>query len=124
MNFLDQAVVIAIHDRQLAEYGGAAGVRDAGLLDSALSRPQNKHAYGEDDPFVLAASYAFGIARNHPFLDGNKRTAWVSARTFLALNGKALLPDRKEAVEYMVHLAEGSFEEAAFAAWLATQPVR
>lgn len=124
MKFLDKGVVLAAHDRQIAEYGGASGIRDEGLLDSALSRPQNKHAYGEDDVFALAAAYAFGIARNHPFMDGNKRTAWVAARTFLVLNGTRLLPDRREAVERMVELAEGQLDEAAFARWLSTQLTR
>jgi len=124
MKFLERAVVLAIHDRQLAEFGGGAGVRDAGLLESALARPQNKHANGDEDLCALAVAYAFGIARNHPFIDGNKRTAWVSARTFLALNGWSLKPDRKDAVECMVQLAEGSLDEAAFAAWLSSQPTR
>lgn len=124
MKFLEKGVVLAAHDRQIAEYGGASGIRDEGLLDSALARPQNKHAYGDDDVFALAAAYAFGIARNHPFMDGNKRTAWVSARTFLVLNGKLLVPDRREAVERMVELAEGQLDEAAFARWLSTQATR
>jgi death-on-curing protein len=115
-------VVLAIHDRQLAEHGGIAGVRDDGLLDSALARPQNKRAYGVDDLHQLAAAYAFEIARNHPFLDGNKRSAWVAARTFLMLNGVLLKPDRAESVEQMVRLAEGALDEAAFAAWLRLQP--
>ncbi len=88
--WLDERLAMAIHDRQLAEHGGGVGVRDAGLLDSALARPLNRWGYGEDDPAVLAASYAFGVARNHPFVDGNRRTAWVLARVFLALNGHAL----------------------------------
>ncbi len=120
--FLDKAVVLAIHDRQLAEHAGIAGVRDDGLLDSALSRSQNKHAYGVDDLHELAAASAFGIARNHPFLDGNKRSAWVATRTFLMLNGVLLKPDRAESVEQMVRLAEGALDEAAFAAWLRLQP--
>ncbi|OJW68352.1 MAG: death-on-curing protein, partial [Sphingomonadales bacterium 63-6] len=78
--WLETEVAQAIHDRQLAEHGGAAGVRDAGALESALARPVNRWAYGEDDRCLLAAAYAFGIARNHPFADGNKRTAWVLAR--------------------------------------------
>ena len=78
--FLSAAIAQAVHDRQLAEHGGLAGVKDAGLLDSAIARPLNKHGYGESDLCALAAAYAFGIARNHPFADGNKRTAWVMAR--------------------------------------------
>lgn len=121
MEFLDKDVVLAIHDAQLARYGGLAGVRDMGLLESALARPQNAHAYGLDDVFALAASLAFGIARNHPFLDGNKRTCWASARTFLALNGVRRQPDRIQAVERTVQLAEGSLSEEEFAAWLQSQ---
>lgn len=124
MEFLDRDVVLAIHDRQLAEHGGLAGVRDGGLLDSALARPQNRHAYGIENIEELASAYAYGIARNHPFLDGNKRTAWAVARTFMAMNGQRLVPDRAQAVENMVLLAEGLLDEAGFAAWLAGQPRR
>lgn len=124
MEFLDRDVVLAIHDRQLAEHGGLAGVRDGGLLDSALTRPQNRHAYGIENIEELASAYAYGIARNHPFLDGNKRTAWAVARTFMAMNGQRLVPDRAQAVENMVLLAEGLLDEAGFAAWLAGQPRR
>ncbi len=124
MEFLDRDVVLAIHDRQLAEHGGLAGVRDGGLLDSALARPQNRHAYGIENIDELASAYAYGIARNHPFLDGNKRTAWAVARTFMAMNGQRLVPDRAQAVESMVLLAEGLLDEAGFVAWLAGQPRR
>ena len=124
MKFLDREVVLAIHDRQLAEHGGLAGVRDPGLLDSALARPRNRQAYGADDPFELAAALAYGIARNLPFIDCNKRTVWTVARTFLAINGHRLQPERSEAVERMVALAEGQLDEAGFAAWLAAQPAR
>lgn len=124
MEFLDRDVVLAIHDRQLAEHGGLAGVRDEGLLDSALARPQNRYAYGIERIEDLAAAYAFGIARNHPFLDGNKRTAWAVARAFMAVNGRRLIPDRVQSVENMVLLAEGQLDEAGFAAWLGGQPVR
>ncbi len=119
MEFLDKAVLLVIHDTQLAQYGGLTGVRDMGLLDSALARPQNAHAYGTEDVFALAATLAFGIARNHPFLDGNKRTAWGAARTFLRLNGAAFKPDKAAAVEVMVQLAEGRISEDDFARWLA-----
>ncbi len=124
MEFVDKDVVLAIHDRQLAEHGGLAGMRDEGLLDSAMARPQNRHAYGSEQLEELAAAYAYGIARNHPFLDGNKRTAWAVARTFLAMNGLRLIPDRVAAVEQMVLLAEGLLDEAAFAVWLGSQPRR
>lgn len=124
MNFVDKDVVLSIHDFQLGAHGGSAGVRDAGLLESALARPKNKHAYGEEDAFSLAASYAFGIARNHPFMDGNKRTALHTALLFLRLNGIETPVPSIEMVERMVELAEGKLEEAAFAAWLAAQPPR
>lgn len=118
MEFLELATVKAIHDQQVGAYGGLSGLRDEGLLESALARPVNRHAYGESDVFMLAATLAFGIARNHPFLDANKRTAWACARTFLRLNGKSFNPDRAEAVTTMVQLAEGALSEEAFATWL------
>lgn len=124
MEFLDRGVVLAIHDEQLSQHGGLGGLRDGGLLDSALARPQNAEAYGQTDLFALAASLAFGLARNHPFIDGNKRTAWGCARTFLKLNGIALRPDRTAAVEAMVQLAEGQLSEDEFARWLQSQPTR
>jgi death-on-curing protein len=88
--WIGEAVILAVHDRQLGEHGGPSGLRDAGALASALARPRNQWGYGEDDPFAPAAAYAFGIARNHPFVDGNKRTAWVAARLFLRMGGHAL----------------------------------
>lgn len=124
MEFLDRDVVLAIHDRQLAEHGGVAGVRDGGRLDSALARPQDRHADGIENIEELASAYACGIARNHPFLDGNKPTAWAVARAFMAVNGQRRVPDRAQAVENVVLLAEGLLDEAGFAAWLADQPRR
>ena len=111
---------MAIHDRQLAEHGGQPGVRDESLLDSALARPQQLHAYGDPPPDLadLAASLAFGLARNHPFLDGNKRTAHVCYRVFLALNGMDLLASDEDKYIRMLGLAEGSLAEADFADWL------
>lgn len=122
MEFLEARVVLAIHDAQLAQHGGLAGVRDAGLLESELARPQHAHHYGVTDVHALAASLAYGIARNHPFLDGNKRTAWACARTFLKLNGTPMVPNRLVAVEVTVQLAQGHLSEADFAAWLQSQP--
>jgi len=113
-----RSVIDAIHDAQLAEHGGAAGVRDSGLLDSALARPLNLHAHGETDWCALAASYAFGIVRNHPFVDGNKRTAFLAAYLFLRLNGLELMPDEIGATTTMLALAEGRMTEAEYAAWL------
>ena len=112
------SVVAAVHDAQLAEHGGAAGERDAGLLASALARPRNLHAYGETDVCRLAAAYASGIVRNHPFIDGNKRTAFLAAYVFLGLNGLDLGADEVEAAAAMLMLASGDLEEEAFADWL------
>ena len=117
LRFISVDVALAVHDRQLAEHGGPAGVKDLGLLESALARPINKHAYGEDDPCALAAAYAFGVARNHPFVDGNKRTAWVLARLFLALNAVEVSFGKQEAIEMMLALAAGEFGEDQVAAW-------
>lgn len=107
----------AVHDRQLAEHGGGTGIRDAGLLESALARPHNLLHYGEPDLAALAAAYAFGIARNHPFVDGNKRTAWVAARLFLRLNDGVLRFDKAEATIMMQQLAAGELAEDEVAAW-------
>lgn len=110
-------VALAVHDRQLSEHGGISGVRDPGMLESALARPVNQWAYGEDDPAKLAAAFAFGIARNHPFGDGNKRTAWVLARLFLAINGQDLRFEAQDAIDAMLALAAGTLSEAALADW-------
>jgi death on curing protein len=118
--WISKALAQAIHNRQLAEHGGGEGVRDSALLDSALARPQQLHAYGDPPPDLaaLAASLAFGIARNHPFVDGNKRTAHVAYRVFLALNDADLVAGDEEKYVAMLSLAEGSLSEADFAAWL------
>jgi death-on-curing protein len=118
--WLEKALALAIHDRQLAEYGGSDGVRDETLLESALARPQQLHAYGDPAPDLaaLAASLAFGIARNHPFVDGNKRTAHVSYRTFLLLNGADLIASDEDKYLTMLALAEGKLSEKDFAAFL------
>ena len=118
--WIERPLAIAIHERQLAEHGGGIGVRDDHLLDSALARPQQAHAYGDPPPDLadLAASLAFGLARNHPFVDGNKRTAHVCYRVFLTLNGADLVASDEEKYVHMVALAEGSLPEAEFAAWL------
>ena len=110
-------VALAIHDRQLSEHGGGTGVRDAGALESALARPVNRWAYGEDDCCVLAAAYAFGGARNHSFADGNKQTAWVLARLFLALNGVKLAFHPEEAINAVIALAAGELSEDELADW-------
>lgn len=113
------SVVLAVHESQLSEHGGAAGVRDEGLLASALARPRNLEAYGEDvDAAALAASYAFGIARNHPFFDGNKRTAFVVMELFLNLNGWYLEASDAVCISMMQTLAAGSLSEEMLAKWL------
>jgi death-on-curing protein len=111
-------VVLAVHRRQLAEHGGAEGVRDRGLLDSALARPRHLAAYGEPDLAELAAAYAFGIARNHPFVDGNKRTAYVVCRTLLARNGRTVVATRDEKYATFLALADGTLAESGLAAWI------
>ena len=118
--WIERSFAIAIHERQLAEHGGGIGVRDENMLDSALARPQQLHAYGDPPPDLadLAASLAFGLARNHPFVDGNKRTAAVACETFIMLNGGILDADDLELYPRYVALAEGSLPEAEFADWL------
>jgi death-on-curing protein len=111
-------LALAVHDEQLAEHGGAEGVRDQGLLESALARPLNAWSYGVTDLCTLAASVCHGIARNHPFIDGNKRTAYVAAETFLLLNGVRLTSSDVESVAAMLDLAAGEMTEQEFAAWL------
>ncbi len=110
--------VLGAHAKSLAAHGGADGLRDEGLLESALARPGNLAAYGEPDRFDLAASYAFGIVRNHPFVDGNKRTAFVTAALFLELNGWSLNATEPEATATMLAFASGEVSEGAFAIWL------
>ena len=115
--WVSEQVALALHDRQLAEHGGPSGVRDAGALASALARPVNRWAYGDDDFCALAAAYAFGLARNHPFVDGNKRTAWVVARLFLRKNDLALAFDERQAIATVLALAAGELSEDELADW-------
>ena len=118
--WLEKPLVLAIHERQLAEHGGTGGVRDEGLLESALARAQQLHAYGDPAPDLadLAAALAYGLARNHPFLDGNKRTAAVACETFLELNSATLEAEDLELYPVYLELAEGKLNERNFAAWL------
>jgi len=111
------AVAEAIHAEQLAEHGGGEGVRDIGLLESAMARPPNAASYGDPDVAALAAAYAYGIARNHPFVDGNKRTAAVISETFLMLNGHALTASDAELVVAILALAAGELSEEELADW-------
>ena len=110
-------VAVAAHAEQLAEHGGGEGVRDQRLLESAMARPQNLAAYGEPDAAALAAAYAFGIARNHPFVDGNNRTAAVVSETFLILNGHSLAASDAELVVAFLALAAGELSEEELAEW-------
>ncbi|MCA0324155.1 MAG: type II toxin-antitoxin system death-on-curing family toxin [Proteobacteria bacterium] len=116
--WVTQDILLAVHDEQIAEHGGGTGLRDAGLLASAIARPQHLVVYGEPDAAQLAAAYAFGVARNHPFVDGNKRTAYVAAELFLALNGIALTADDAGVTLTMLQLAAGDMSEEAYAGWL------
>ena len=121
--WLLEETLTAIHHRQIAEHGGSEGLRDEGLLLSALERPQNLLSYGEPAPDLasLAAAYAYGIARNHPFVDGNKRTALVAARTFLILNGVDLEATQDDKVLTFLNLAEGAISEEELADWIRTR---
>ncbi len=116
--WLSRELILAIHDEQLAEHGGAQGVRDAGLLDSALARPMNRAGYAEPDIAELAALYAIAIARNHPFLDGNKRTAYVALETFLVLNGCQFPVADAEAVVMILAMASGEAGGREFTDWV------
>jgi death on curing protein len=116
--WLTRDVILAIHDEQLAEHGGSTGLRDAGLLNSALARPLNRAGYGEPDIAELAAVYALGIVQNHPFLDGNKRTAFVALELFLRLNGWVFIVGDAEAVVMVLALAAGELPDDEFTAWV------
>ena len=116
--WIDRRLLVLLHDESLAMHGGASGLRDAGLLDSALARPLNLVAYGDPDLAELAASYAFGLAQNHPFVDGNKRAAFLAAGLFLGLNGYRLTASQAEATVAVFGLASGEIDEPTFAAWL------
>ncbi len=117
--WIDLEVVLAIHDEQLAEHGGQPGVRDRGLLESAMARPQSQFAHGEHSIARLAASYASGISRNHPFLDGNKRTSLVVAELFLDINGFELVATDAHCVTTFLQLAAGDLTEEPLAQWFA-----
>ena len=116
--WVDASVVLAVNDEQLAEHGGASGVRDPGLLESALARPRNRYAYDKASLHALAASYAHGIAKNHPFMDGNKRTSLVIAELFLNLNGIELTASDEAVVMTWLKLAAGDISEIGLADWI------
>ncbi|MGC2578485.1 MAG: type II toxin-antitoxin system death-on-curing family toxin [Terrimicrobiaceae bacterium] len=117
--WIDEADVLALHDRLLALDGGAVGVRDEGLLESALARPRHLHAYGAEPGIIeMAAAYAAGVVRNHPFVDGNKRTGFVLGVLFLELNGYRFTASEEDATQAMLGLAAGAVDEEGFAVWL------
>jgi death-on-curing protein len=116
-NFLEREIVEEFHRRQLKIHGGSPGRRDANALESALDRPRNKAAYGDPDVFELAAAYLFGLARNHPFVDGNKRTAIVTAGVFLEDNGQMLTADNAKVAAFVLAVAAGEIIEDGAAAF-------
>ena len=122
--WIAETVIIAIHRRQLAEHGGRDGIRDRGLLESALFRPQNQYNYGNPTIFELAAAYGFGLTNNHPFIDGNKRTAYVVMRTFLELNGYSIKASSQEKYEVWIRLASGQLDESDLAIWIEEKSVK
>ncbi|WP_027360753.1 type II toxin-antitoxin system death-on-curing family toxin [Desulforegula conservatrix] len=121
--WLKETVILAVHDEQIAEHGGRQGIRDMGLVSSALMRPQHLAAYKNPSVFDLAAAYAFGIIKNHPFVDGNKRTGFLASYIFLVLNGWELMAPEVDAVTIVLALAEGKIEEIQFSEWLKTNSV-
>ena len=118
MRWISKRALLLLHDESLAQHGGASGVRDEGLLESALARPENLAAYGSPDVAELAASYAFDLGKNHPFVDGNKRAAFLAAGLFLALNGQRLAVAQAEATVMVLDLAASDITEEAFGNWL------
>jgi death-on-curing protein len=123
--WIDARAILFLHDESLAMFGGARGLRDAGLLESALARPVNQRLYKPDvDIAELAAAYAFGLAKNHPFVDGNKRTAFLALGLFLAVNGWRLETTQIDAIETMLSLAKGALDEGSLANWIRGRSVR
>lgn len=116
--WVDKRALLLLHDESLAEHGGLSGLRDEGLLDSALARPLHLAAYGQPDLADLAAAYGIGVAKNHAFVDGNKRAAFLAVGLFLALNGWRLVAGQVEATQAMLAVAAGELDEPTFAAWL------
>lgn len=117
--WLSEKLVLTLHAESLERFGGTTGIRDQGLLESALGRPRNRYAYGETPSvFELAAAYCYGIVRNHPFVDGNKRAGLLAARAFLLRNGYHFMPEEAETVEVVEGVAAGKVSEAELAQWL------
>ena len=121
--WLSPAALQLLHDESLAEHGGAPGLRDPGLFESALARPLNLDVYGDPDVSDLAAAYGFGLAQNHPFVDGNKRAAFLAVGLFLGLNGYRLRTTQADATLTVIDLAAGQLDEAGFAAWIRSRIV-
>jgi len=115
---IDLSVVLAIHEQQIAEHGGSLGIRDMGMIESALGRPQNLLLYNDPDIFDLAAAYGYGLAQNYGFIDGNKRTAYVATRLFLILNGYDISASAVEKVVTFEKVGKGEIDQAALASWL------
>ncbi len=116
--WIDLSVVLAIHEQQIAEHGGSLGIRDLGMIESALGRPQNLLLYNDPDIFDLAAAYGYGLAQNHGFIDGNKRTAYVATRLFLILNGYDISASAVDKVVTFEKVGKGEIDQAALASWL------
>jgi death-on-curing protein len=121
--WIDLSVVLAIHEQQIAEHGGLLGIRDLGMIESALGRPQNLLLYNDPDIFDLAAAYGFGLAQNHGFIDGNKRTAYVVTRLFLKLNGRDIRASSIEKVGTFEKVGKGEIDQAALASWLRSHSI-
>ncbi|MGB3694927.1 MAG: type II toxin-antitoxin system death-on-curing family toxin [Spirulinaceae cyanobacterium] len=122
--WIEALVVIAIHSRQLEQHGGSEGIRDEGLLESALFRPKNQFNYGNPTIFDLAAAYGYGLTNNHPFIDGNKRTSYIVMRTFLRLNGYNLQASAIDKYETWIRLANNQINEAELASWIEEKSVK
>jgi death on curing protein len=122
--WVEEAVVIAIHRRQLSEHGGTDGIRDRGLLESALFRPKNQLAYGNPAIFNLAAAYGYGIVKNHPFVDGNKRTSYIVMRTFLKLNSYDIQVSAPEKYDFWIRLADSQVTETELAQWIQKKSIK
>lgn len=117
--WISKKALLLLHEESLATFGGATGLRDEGLLDSALARPQNKHVYNADSTMAdLAASYAFGLAKNHAFVDGNKRAAFLSIGMFLAINGLKLVASQVDAIQTILAVAAGELDEQGLSVWI------
>jgi death-on-curing protein len=118
--WISKKALLLLHEESLAEFGGARGLRDEGLLESALARPENAHAYNPESSLAdLAAAYAYGLAKNHAFVDGNKRAAFLALGLFLAINGRRLKADQVDAINTMLAVASGELDEKGLSAWIA-----